>query len=752
MFTLRDTVSSLAPARADDLGKTLYERFREEPDTLIVPVLDADDRPIGLVERNAFFLRMAAEYGRALYALRPISVLMDNDPLVVEADVELAAFTSDSLSYRASDLLRGFIVTDGGRYIGVGTVLGLLQAANETNRRGVEALAAAKADQERAHTFMTAVVEAIPSMVFVKRADDHSYVLLNRAGEKILGHSRADMIGRTDADFYPPEQAAIYRQRDAEVAASGEVRVIEEDLVPRKDGSTALLRTKKIAIPGPDGAAEYILAVSEDIAERKRAEAQIARLAHYDPLTDLPNRLLFQKDLSAALSRAARREDLVAVHCIDLDRFKTVNDTLGHPIGDALLKTAAERLRACVREGDTIARLGGDEFAVVQCGLTDLSGATRLAGRIVEALAETFELQGHQVMIGGSVGVAVSPNDGSDSDELLKKADMALYRAKADGKGAFHFFERAMDEALQARRALELDLRLALAEGQFELHYQPLFNLGADKVTGCEALLRWRHPVRGMVSPADFIPLAEEIGLINPLGEWVLREACREAAGWPDHVRLAVNLSPAQFRDKHLVTTVVSALAASGLAAERLELEITESVLLQDTAGNMSILHDLKALGVRISMDDFGTGYSSLSYLRSFPFDKIKIDQTFVRDILDDADALAIIKAVLDLGASLGITTTAEGVESVEQLDELRRQGCGEIQGYFISRPKPAAEIAAMLGVTVQGGSRAPVITFTHTPETFSHGEKEGPAPQAWEDEGVVSPTAGRPGEKTGTA
>jgi diguanylate cyclase (GGDEF)-like protein/PAS domain S-box-containing protein len=745
MFTLRDTVSSLVPARADDLGKMLYERFREEPDTLIVPVLDDEDRPIGLVERNAFFLRMAAEYGRALYALRPISVLMDDAPLVVEADVELAAFTSDSLSYRASDLLRGFIVTDGGRYLGVGTVLGLLQAANETNRRGVEALASAKAAAEQARTFMTAVVEAIPSMVFVKRADDHAYVLLNRAGEKMLGHARADMIGRTDADFYPAEQAAIYRERDAEVISSGEVRVIEEDHVPRKDGSIALMRTKKIAIPGPDGKPEYLLGVSEDIAERKRAEAQIARLAHYDPLTDLPNRLLFQKDLSAALARAARREDMVAVHCIDLDRFKTVNDTLGHPVGDALLKTAADRLRACVRDGDTVARLGGDEFAVVQTGLTDLSGATRLAGRIVEALAETFDLQGHQVMIGGSVGVAVSPNDGTDSDELLKKADMALYRAKADGRGTFHFFERAMDEQLQARRALELDLRLALAEGQFELYYQPLFSLGADRVMGCEALLRWNHPTRGMVSPGDFIPLAEEIGLINALGEWVLREACREAAGWPQHVRLAVNLSPAQFRDKHLVGTVVSALAASGLPAERLELEITESVLLQDSVGNMSILHDLKALGVRISMDDFGTGYSSLSYLRSFPFDKIKIDQTFVRDILDDADALAIIKAVLDLGASLGITTTAEGVESVEQLDELRRQGCGEIQGYFISRPKPAAEIAAMLGVTVarQGGA---VLTFSPPSETFSHGEKEGPAPQVWEDEGVPSSTASRQG------
>jgi diguanylate cyclase (GGDEF)-like protein/PAS domain S-box-containing protein len=715
MFTLRDTVSSLAPARAEDLGKTLYERFREEPDTLIIPVLDADDRPVGLVERNAFFLRMAAEYGRALYANRPIEVLMDSQPLVVEADVELAAFTNDSLSYRASDLLRGFIVTDGGRYLGVGTVIGLLQAASETNRRNLDALASAKADEERARTFMSAVVESIPSMVFVKRASDQSYVLLNRAGEKILGYSREEMIGRTDADFFDPVQAAIYHARDAEVVRSREVKVVEEDLIPRKDGTTAILRTKKIAILDGEGRPEYLLGVSEDIAERKRAEAQIARLAHYDPLTELPNRLLFHKDLSDALARAARREDLVAVHCVDLDRFKVVNDTLGHPVGDALLKAAAERLRACVREGDTVARLGGDEFAVVQMGLTDLSGATRLAARIVEALEAPFDLLGHQVVIGGSVGVAVSPDDGLDCDELLKKADMALYRAKADGKGTFHFFERAMDEQLQARRALELDLRKALSEGQFELFYQPLFDLEADRVTGCEALLRWFHPERGMVSPGEFIPLAEEIGLIGALGDWVLRAACDEAARWPEHVRLAVNLSPAQFRDRRLAATVVQALAASGLPAERLELEITESVLLQDSASNMAILHDLKALGVRISMDDFGTGYSSLSYLRSFPFDKIKIDQTFVRDILDDADALAIIKAVLDLGASLGITTTAEGVESEEQLHELRRQGCGEIQGYFISRPKPATEIAALLGVAAAPRGLSEVVAFSAT-------------------------------------
>lgn len=707
MFTLRDTVSSLKPALQDDLGKALYERFREEPDTLIVPVVDADDRPIGLVERNAFFLRMAAEYGRALYANRPISTLMDSEPLVVDADTALAEFTTDSLSYRASDLLRGFIVTEGGRYLGVGTVLGLLQAANETNRRGVAELAAAKADVERAQTFMTAIVEAMPSMVFVKRADDHRYVLLNRAGEKMLGRPRAEVIGKTDADFHDAELAALYVERDREVLESGEVRVIEEDHVPRKDGGMAILRTKKIALRNAEGQAEYLLGVSEDIAERKRAEAQIARLAHYDPLTELPNRVLFQRHLSEALARRARKGDQLAVHFIDLDRFKTVNDTLGHPLGDELLRVAAERLRGCVREGDTVARLGGDEFAVVQAGLSDMTGATRLAERIVEAMSAPFDLQGHQVVIGASVGVAAAPSDGEDADELLKKADMALYRAKADGRGAFHFFERAMDEQLQARRALELDLRRALTAGEFELYYQPLYNLGDERVTGCEALLRWRHPDRGMVSPADFIPLAEEIGLIVPLGDWVLRTACAEAARWPDHVRLAVNLSPAQFRDRGLVRTVVSAIAASGLPAQRLELEITESVLLQDSAANMSMLHDLKALGVRISMDDFGTGYSSLSYLRSFPFDKIKIDQTFVRDILEDSDAMAIIKAVLDLGSSMGIVTTAEGVESLEQLNALRGQGCAEIQGYFISRPAPASEIAQLLGITETSASAA---------------------------------------------
>ncbi len=698
MLKLRDAFNPVVPARAEDYGGVLYERFRNEPDTLIIPVVDEANRPVGLLDRNSFFLRMAAEYGRALYARRPISELMNHEPLLVDVDVPLADFTADSLSARPSELLSGFIVTQNGLYKGVGTILELLQASSDANRRVAKALAEANDQAQRARKFMTEIVESMPAVVFVKRASDLSYVLLNRAGEQMLGYSREEMIGKTDADFYQPDLAATYRDRDLEVFASGEVKIVEEDNIPRRDGAVVTLRTKKRAILDADGRPEYLIGVSEDISERKRAEAQIARLAHYDPLTELPNRVLFQQSLREALSRSARQAEPVAVHCIDLDRFKLVNDTLGHPAGDALLKAAAERLRGCAREGDTVARLGGDEFAVVQCGVVHGADASRLATRIVEAMAQPFDIHGQQVVAGASVGVAMSPQDGLEPDELLQKADMALYRAKNEGRGAFHFFERAMDETLQARRLLELDLRRALGAGEFTLHYQPLYSLTEDRITGCEALVRWCHPERGMISPAEFVPLAEEIGLIGAIGDWVLREACLEAGSWPAGIRLAVNLSPMQFRGRHLVESVISSLAASGLDPRRLELEITESVLLQDSAANLAVLHDLKSLGVRISMDDFGTGYSSLSYLRSFPFDKIKIDQTFVRDIIDDPNARAIIKAVTDLGASLGIVTTAEGVETVEQLEQLRRQGCQEIQGYLISRPVPPAELAMLLG------------------------------------------------------
>ncbi len=429
-------------------------------------------------------------------------------------------------------------------------------------------------------------------------------------------------------------------------------------------------------------------------SERLRAEARISHMAHHDMLTGLPNRVRLQADLERTL--AERQADApVAVFCLDLDRFKSINDTLGHPVGDGLLTQVGERLRACA-EGATVARLGGDEFAVVQSGRSQPVGATVLAERIIAALSAPYEVNGFQVVAGVSIGIAIAPGDGSTAEDLLKNADLSLYRAKASGRGTHRFFEQAMDALMQERRRLELDLRRALVNDEFELFYQPLVNLGSNRVCGFEALLRWRHPVRGMVSPADFIPLAEEIGEIEQIGAWVLRTACREAAGWPDAVKVAVNLSPLQFRGS-LLLNVTAALAASGLEAKRLELEITETVMLQDSDAILATLHQLRALGVRIAMDDFGTGYSSLSYLRRFPFDKIKIDRSFVQDMSDADGSTAIVRAVTDLSHGLGMSTTAEGVETAEQLAFLREQGCVEAQGYLISRPRPAADVPAML-------------------------------------------------------
>jgi diguanylate cyclase (GGDEF)-like protein len=434
----------------------------------------------------------------------------------------------------------------------------------------------------------------------------------------------------------------------------------------------------------------------EDITERRKAEARISHMALHDALTNLPNRRFFHEQMKTRLTHLSRDQKF-AVLCLDLDRFKTVNDTLGHPFGDMLLRQAAERMRGCLREGDTIARLGGDEFAILQGSIKQPHDAIALAARLIEATSAPFEFDGHQVAIGVSIGIAIAPTDASDADQLLKNADMALYRAKADGCGTYRFFESKMDALLQARRALELDLRKALANDEFELYYQPLVNLKSQEISGFEALIRWNHPQRGLVAPLEFIPLAEETGLIVLVGEWVLRQACAEAMKWPDHITIAVNLSPAQFKMRNLFEMVMSALGQSGLAPQRLELEITESVLLVDSESTLAILHQLHDLGVRISMDDFGTGYSSLSYLRSFPFDKIKIDRSFVHDLASKADSKAIISAVTGLGSSLGITTTGEGVETQEELEYLRREGCTEAQGYFFSKPKPAGEVLDMI-------------------------------------------------------
>jgi diguanylate cyclase (GGDEF)-like protein/PAS domain S-box-containing protein len=441
------------------------------------------------------------------------------------------------------------------------------------------------------------------------------------------------------------------------------------------------------------------VATHEDITARLLAEEKIKHLAHYDALTDLPNRVTFYERMETALSRQ-RRSEFVAVLSLDLDRFKGVNDTLGHPIGDLLLQAAADRMRSCVRSEDLVARLGGDEFAIVQVSSTPTSDVSALAARLIEVVGAPYDLDGHQVNVGASVGIAIAPTDGDKPDQLMKSADLALYRAKADGGGDYRFFEVEMDARMQARRALELDLRKAIVNGEFELYYQPIIDVKTKQITSCEALLRWHHPERGMIAPVEFIPVAEHTGLIVPLGEWVLRQACAEAVRWPTHVTIAVNLSPAQFKSRNLVPMVVNALAASGLPAARLELEITEMVLVQDNDGAFAILHQLRNLGIRIVMDDFGTGYSSLGYLRSFPFDKIKIkiDQSFIQDLPAKQDSVAIVRAVVGLSSSLGITTTAEGVETEEQLASLTAEGCNEFQGFLFSLPKTAADIARLLG------------------------------------------------------
>jgi diguanylate cyclase (GGDEF)-like protein len=439
------------------------------------------------------------------------------------------------------------------------------------------------------------------------------------------------------------------------------------------------------------------VAIHMDVTEKRKAEKEIEFLAHHDTLTGLANRVHLRGFIEQRLKDSGRGTKF-SVLCLDLDHFKNVNDTLGHPNGDALLRAASERLRALLRNTDLIARTGGDEFSIVQTDIEQpMADAAALAERIVMAMHTPFDLGDHQVVAGTSIGIAIAPDDGTDPDQLLKNADMALYRAKADGRGMFHFFEAEMDARAQARRVLELDLRRAIAAGEFEIYYQPIVNLAENKISGFEALLRWNHPTRGRVPPNDFIPLAEETGLIVPIGDWVLRQACVEASTWPGHLRIAVNVSPLQFRNKNLATSVVSALAASGLAPNRLELEITEAVLLHNNVTTLALLHQIRALGVRISMDDFGTGYSSLSYLRSFPFDKIKIDQCFVHDLANNPDAIAIIRAVAALGKSFGMITTAEGVETAEQLDQMRAEGCTEVQGYICSKPIPAGEIAELL-------------------------------------------------------
>ena len=434
------------------------------------------------------------------------------------------------------------------------------------------------------------------------------------------------------------------------------------------------------------------VATHEDITEQKRAEERISYAAHHDALTGLPNRKLFSEQLEQALKRVRRGERLAVLY-LDLDHLKRVNDTLGHPVGDKLLKGVADRLRGCVRDIDLVARLSGDEFAIIQSSIDRPSDAADLAMRAREVIHEPFDLDGHEVTVDISVGISMAPNDATDLNELLKTADIALYEAKNTGRGTYCFYQAEMNERMQTRSKLERDLQSALTNGEFELFYQPIVYLKDNTIKTFEALLRWRHPERGLISPIEFIPIAEETGLIVPLGEWVLRTACAEAAKWPDDISVAVNVSAIQLTSKNLINVVIGAIASAGLPAHRLILEITESVFLENTFANLATLKSVHKLGVQFAMDDFGIGYSSLGYLLSFPFSKIKIDRSFIAGLADKTESRAVVRAIADLARNLNMRVVAEGVETVKQREQAQILGCTDIQGYLISVPRPAAEI-----------------------------------------------------------
>ncbi|WP_377830224.1 EAL domain-containing protein [Bradyrhizobium lupini] len=492
----------------------------------------------------------------------------------------------------------------------------------------------------------------------------------------IIAHRKAIGSFTGDADQYVARVLRDVHVRNSMVVETSDGRSIQIVNEPLTDGGW--------------------VATHEDITERRRIEERITHLAHYDALTDLPNRTMFHEHLRQELDLVAGGEQL-AVHYIDIDEFKGVNDALGHLVGDELLKSVAQSLHRCAGPTDFVARLGGDEFAIVQSAVTSLDQVNELVARVFEAIRAPFDCMGHHLATDASIGIALAPQHGTALDQILKNADMAMYAAKAAGRRTYRFFEPEMDAKIHERRQLEIALRHAIAqggrEGGLEVYYQPCLSLKDDRITGCEALVRWRHPERGMVSPAEFIPIAEDTGLINEIGEWVLATACRDAANWPDDIRLAVNVSPVQFKSGTLALKIMAALAASNLSASRLELEITEAVLIRDDDTALAILHQLRAIGVRIALDDFGTGYSSLSYLHRFPFDKIKIDRCFVNDIAGPDGSASIVQALVNLAAARRMTTTAEGVETEEQQRLLRALGCSEMQGYLFSAAKPADKV-----------------------------------------------------------
>ncbi len=545
-------------------------------------------------------------------------------------------------------------------------------------------------EREQAKAFLDTVVDHLPAMLFVKDAETKRYLLVNKAGEELTGRSKDDMVGKTDPELFV--QGAAYEQRDEAALASEGVHLFESNF-ERFNGDTVTLRTKRIVVDGPNQEREYIVGMSEDVTETRRAQAQVQRLAHYDSLTGLRNRASFVEELDKL---AATRAPFALVS-IDLDRFKAVNDQFGHLAGDAVLAQIGDRLRAVATATTMLARIGGDEFAVIVTGSAPAEQARAIAAAIVNALAAPVVTRWATVQLGSSIGIALAPDDAATVEELRQHADLALYRAKQQGRGIVCFFSAEMDRATQDRRELERDLRAALDEDQITLAYQPVLSASTGQITSVEALARWHHPVRGPIPPDLFISIAEEGGLIAKLGTRILCVACEEATGWPEHVRIAVNISPMQIHAGDLSELVRHVLATTGLSPHRLQLEVTESLFLRDVDHTFHELEQLRTLGIQVLMDDFGVGYSSLSYFERFRFNKVKIDQSFVRQMLTSQASAAIIQSVVGLGTTLGMGVVAEGVETADQMAALVDAGCTHLQGYLFSKPLRSAEIKACL-------------------------------------------------------
>ncbi len=553
--------------------------------------------------------------------------------------------------------------------------------------------------------FLDSIIENIPIAVIVKDARTFEYVLINRAFEIMHDLPRSQFLGRTVFDTYTPEDAARLHGYDIEALNSSDGMLAGEMEWQSVKRGRRVQTTSRIVLRDSNGEPKYLIGVIDDVTERRKTDQRIAFLAHHDALTGLANRVALTQKIEEAAARQRRRGEPFSVLLLDLDRFKQVNDTLGHPAGDTLLTDVAARLNGLVRETDVLARLGGDEFAIVQAGEAhQREAASGLANRIIEALNRPFDIEGAEINIGVSIGIALAPEHDTSSDNLLKMADLALYRAKSGGGSGYRFFDPEMSELASARHETEVELRRAIQQNELELHYQPIIDTKTRKICGAEALVRWRHPTKGLIFPDKFIPLAEETGLITQIGEWVLNAACTEAVKWPADIKVAVNLSLVQFRKADLSGTVMRSLAASGLPPERLELEITETALIESAAECLPALRHFKNIGITIVLDDFGTGYSSLSQLAMFPFDKIKIDKSFTQNLTKRSECAAIISATLTLAQSLNIATTAEGVETVDQYRILRLAGVTSLQGYLFKRPGPASEID--FGQVYDGGGK----------------------------------------------